>query len=166
MTIQFFDLRIKEKIHQLVKMRIVLIKRQCKRSNLENKKYFVPLFDQLFRNSITIFTLNPYPLSLSEESFGLVYDAVWPSHMGTITGVINCRLWDCMLILCLGGSFVFTLKSTCRHSFDYFKQQILTIVFLEAYLKHNWRHYCSEMTLPERIYNSNYGNGVPSMFTS
>ena len=134
MTIQFFDLRIKEKIHQLVKMRIVLIKRQCKRSNLENKKYFVPLFDQLFRNSIAISTLNPYPtVSLSEESFGLVYDAVWPSHMGTITGVINCRLWHCMLILCLGGSFVFTpihaLKSTYGHCFDYFKQQIQTIVF-------------------------------------
>ena len=31
---------------------------------------------------------------LSEESFGLVYDAVWPSHMGTITGVINCRLGE------------------------------------------------------------------------
>ena len=32
--------------------------------------------------------------SPSKESFGLVYDAVWPSHMGTITGVINCRLGE------------------------------------------------------------------------
>ena len=36
-----------------------------------------------------------HSFSLSLRSlFGLVYDAVWPSHMGTITGVINCRLGE------------------------------------------------------------------------
>ena len=96
---------------------------QCERSDLGNF-----LFHLVLQNSITIFTLNPYPLSLSEESFGLVYDAVWPSHMGTITGVINCRLWHCMLILCLGGSFVFSPIHTLK-CFITSKHQILTVLF-------------------------------------